>query len=188
MTRRFGALYPYFRTACASPTSASHPIYAHSSWSYHTPDSELWRVLNSFTRLEHFKVLASKDLPLSFETHKYFLERDFVDLCHFPTLSKLSLSSATEVPIHLLHHFGSAISNCLRSASYPNRPSGVPSYTNPSRSLSTSCPSAQSPLLSTAASPTPLTYQKPSAVFGRSKFTHLPVCPCVLKSRRPAVT
>ena len=32
------------------------------------PDSELWRVLNSFTRVEHLKV-SSPDFRLSFKTH-----------------------------------------------------------------------------------------------------------------------
>ena len=91
------------------------------------PDSELWRVLNSFTRVEHLKVLASEYLPLSFETHQYFLSRDFVDLCHSPSLSKLSLSSITEIPIHLLHHFRFSHVD-LSMVSFVSHPSEQPTF------------------------------------------------------------
>ena len=66
------------------------------------PDSELWKVLNNFTRVEHLKV-SSLHFKLSFETHQCFLSRDFVDLCHSPTLSKISLSNFTDVPADLFH-------------------------------------------------------------------------------------
>lgn len=65
--------------------------------------TELWKVLYSFTRLEHLKV-SSRDFLISFETHRCFLSQDFIDLCHSPTLSKLTLSNFVDAPAHLLRN------------------------------------------------------------------------------------
>ena len=66
-------------------------------------DVELWSLLNNFTRVEHLNV-SSRDFFLSFQARSSFLSKDFVDLCHSPTLSELTLSNFADVPTHLLRH------------------------------------------------------------------------------------
>ena len=95
------------------------------------PDSELWRVLSSFTRVKHLKVIARNYLPFF---DQIFFCQDFVDLCHSQNLSKLSLSNFRDVPSHLLRH--SHISHIeLSSVTFAPYPSEQPTFVHQPESI-----------------------------------------------------